>query len=107
MISSDLANLDVCAVISRDLRSKCFSRAVADKAETDFDALRAASEHGSHGAQDFTLADRFVRDYSKRLSARDALDLAPAKDAAATLATFDARIAVAAQAKGMKVAEPE
>jgi predicted nucleic acid-binding protein len=106
VIISDLANLEVCAVISRDLRSRRFSRAVADKARTDFDALRATSERWSHGALDFTLADRLVRDYSMKLSAPDALHLASAKNAGATLATFDARLVEAARAQRVEVAEP-
>ena len=107
VIISDLANLEVCAVISRDLRSSRFSRAYADKARIDFDALRATSERWSHGAQDFTLADRLVRDYSTKLSAPDALHLASAKNASAALATFDDRLAGAARAQGVQVAEVE
>lgn len=105
VIVSDLANLEVCAVISRDLRSKRFSRVSADKARSDFDALRATSERWSHGAQDFTLADRFVRNYSTKLSAPDALHLASAKNAAAALATFDERLAEAGRSQGVEVAQ--
>jgi predicted nucleic acid-binding protein len=107
VIISDLANLEVCAVISRELRSKRFSRASADKARSDFDALRATSERWSHGAQDFALADRFVRDYSTRLPAPDALHLASAKNASAASATFDERLAEAARAQGVEAPEPE
>jgi predicted nucleic acid-binding protein len=46
----------------------------------------------------------FVRDYSTKLSAPDALHLASAKNAGATLATFDARLADAARAQGVEVA---
>jgi uncharacterized protein len=107
VIISDLANLEVCAVISRDLRSRRFSRAYADKARIDFDALRAAGERWSHGAQDFTLADRLVRDYSTKLSAPDALHLASTKNAGAALATFDERLAEAARRQGVEVADLE
>ena len=105
VIISDLANLEVCAVISREFRARRFSRASADKAFSDFDALRAASEPLSHAAQDFAIADRLVRDYSTKLSAPDALHLASAKNAGAALATLDTRLAEAARAQGVEVAE--
>jgi predicted nucleic acid-binding protein len=105
LIICDLANLEVCAVISRELGAKRFSRPAADKALSDFDALRAASERWSTGGLDFALADRFVQDYSTKLSAPDALHLASAKNAGATLATFDARLAEAAKGQGVVVAE--
>jgi hypothetical protein len=103
VIISDLANLEVCAVVSRELGAKRFTRAVADKALADFDSLRAASERLTPGAQDFALADQLVRDDATKLSAPDALHLAAAKNAGATLATFDARLAEAARAKGVEM----
>jgi predicted nucleic acid-binding protein len=104
VIISELANLEVCAVVSRELRARRFSRADADKAISDFDALRVTSERWSHGAQDFALADQLVRDHSTKLSAPDALHLASAKNAGAALATFDARLAEAARAQGVELA---
>lgn len=106
VIISDLANLEVCAVVSRELRAKRFTRAAADKAMTDFDSLRAASERSTPDAQDFALADRLVRDYSTKLTAADALHLAAAKNAGARLATFDLRLAEAARAAGVELAGP-
>ena len=97
VIISDLANLEVCAVISREHRAKRFSRAVAEKALSDFDALRAASDHLNHGAQEYALADRFIRDFDSKLMAADALHLASAKSVAAAIATFDARLVNAAR----------
>jgi len=105
VIISDLANLEVCAVISRELRAKRFSRPAADQALLDFDALRAASERATFGAQDFAIADRLVRDFATKLAAADALHLASALSAGATLATFDARLAGAARAEGVAVAD--
>jgi len=104
VIISDLADLEVCAVISREFRARRFSRTSADQAFSDFDALRATSERLSHSTQDFALADRLVRDYSTKLSAPDALHLASAKNAAAAMATLDARLAEAARAQGVEVA---
>ena len=103
-IVSDLANLEVCAVVSREIRAKRFSRAAADKVLADFDALRAASESWTADAQDFALADRFVRDLATKLAAADALHLAAAKNAGAQLATFDRRLADAARLQGVELA---
>lgn len=105
-IISDLADLEVCAVVSRELRAKRFSRSVADRALSDFDALRATSERSTPDAQDFALADRLVRDYSTKLAAADALHLASAKNSGARLATFDVRLAEAARTAGVELAGP-
>ena len=103
VVISDLADLEVCAVISRELRAKRFSRSVADRALSDFNSLRATSERSTPDAQDFALADRFVRDYALKLSAADALHLASAKNAGAQLATFDLRLAAAARMRAVEV----
>lgn len=106
VVISDLADLEVCAVVSRELRAKRFSRSVADRALSDFDSLRAASERSTPDAQDFALADRLVRDYSTKLTAADALHLASAKNGGARLATFDVRLAEAARAAGVELSGP-
>jgi len=106
VIISDLADLEVCAVISRELRAKRFSRAVADRALSDFDSLRATSERSAPDAQDFALADRLVRDEALKLFAADALHLASAKNGGARLATFDLRLAEAARMAGVELAGP-
>ena len=46
-----------------------------------------------------------MRDFSTKLAAADALHLASAKNAGAALATFDARLADAARAQRLEVAE--
>lgn len=102
VIISDLADLEVCAVISRELRAKRFSRTGADRALSDFDSLRATSERSTPDASDFALADRLVRDYATKLTAADALHLASAMNAGAVLATFDKRLAGAARAQGLE-----
>ena len=104
VIISDLANLEVSAVISREFRTRRYTRAQADKAVREFDALRAESDRITHGPRDFALAELLVRDYSTKLSAPDALHLASAKNAGAMLATLDARLADAARAQGVGVA---
>jgi len=104
VIISDLANLEVSAVISREFRTRRYTRTQADKAVGEFDALRAQSDRMAQGPRDFALAELLVRDYSTKLSAPDALHLASAKNAGAMLATFDARLANAARAQGVEVA---
>ena len=67
--------------------------------------MRANCERLSHAASDFLLAERLVRDFSTKLAAADALHLASAKNAGATLATFDARLAEAARGQGIALAD--
>jgi predicted nucleic acid-binding protein len=105
LIISDLANLEVSAVVLRDLRRGRFAQEAAENALLDFDAMRANCERLSHAASDFLLAERLVRDFSTKLAAADALHLASAKNAGATLATFDARLAEAARGQGIALAD--
>ncbi len=105
VVVSDLANLEVSAVLSRHLRVGRLTQGGVESALLDFDAMRANCERLSHGAADFLLAERMVRDFSTRLAAADALHLASAKNAGAALATLDARLAEAARARGVDVAE--
>jgi uncharacterized protein len=105
VIVSDLANLEVSAVLSRHLRVGRLTREAVDSALMDFDAMRANCEPLSHRAADFLLADRIVRDLSTKLAAADALHLASAKNLGARLATLDSRLAAAARTKGVEVME--
>jgi uncharacterized protein len=105
LIISDLAGLEVSAVMLRDLRKGRFADKVAENALLDFDAMRANCERLSHGASDFLLAERLVRDFTTKLAAPDALHLASAKNAGATLATLDARLAEAARGQGVTLAD--
>ncbi|MGO9423084.1 type II toxin-antitoxin system VapC family toxin [Roseiarcus sp.] len=105
VIVSDLANLEVSAVLSRHLRVGRLTHGGVEGALLDFDAMRADCERLSHGAADFLLAQRVVRDFSTKLAAADALHLASAKNAGAALATLDARLAEAARRQGVEVTE--
>jgi uncharacterized protein len=105
VIVSDFANVEVGAVLSRHLRVGRLAQGQVQSALLDFDAMRGNCERLTHGAADFLLAERFVRDLSTKLAAADALHLASAKNVGATLATLDARLAEAARAKGVAVAE--
>jgi uncharacterized protein len=105
LIISDLASLEVSAVVLRDLRKGRLADKVAENALLDFDAMRANCERRTHDAGDFLLAQRLARDVSTKLAAADALHLASAKNAGATLATLDARLAEAARGQGVALAD--
>jgi predicted nucleic acid-binding protein len=104
VIIGDLAALEFAAVVSRAVRTRRFDDAAAARAIASFDELRAASVPLSHGRAEFALAELLIRDFATKLSASDALHLASAKNAGATLATFDARLADAAGGLGVQVA---
>jgi predicted nucleic acid-binding protein len=104
LIVSDLANLEVSAVISRSVRAGRLSPRKAESALLDFDAMRAGCERLSHTIDDFLLAGRLVRDFGTKLAPADALHLASAKNAGAVMATFDRRLAEAARAQGVDLA---
>lgn len=105
VIVSQLAGLEFAAVVSRALRTRRFDNDAAARALMSFDELRAASLPLHHGRSDFELAERIVRDFSTKLAAADALHLASAKNAGATLATLDARLAEAARGQGVALAD--
>ena len=105
VIASDLANLEVRAVLLRHLRVGRLTQGQVENALLDFDAMRANCERLSHGANDFLLAERLVRDFATKLAAPDALHLASAKNAGATLATLDTRLAEAARGQGVALAD--
>jgi uncharacterized protein len=105
MVVSDLAALEVAAVLSRFLRTGRLSAKGVTTALRDFDDFRDGSEHLSQRPADFALAERLARDLETMLGAPDALHLASAINAQATLATFDLRLAEAARRRGADVAK--
>ena len=105
VVVSDFANLEVSAVLSRHLRVGRLTQGEVENALLDFDAMRANCERLSHASSDFLLAERLVRDFATRLAAADALHLASAKNAGATLATLDVGLAEAARGQGIVLAE--
>jgi predicted nucleic acid-binding protein len=105
IIVSDLSGLEFAAVVSRAVRMGRFDTDAAARAPASFDEIRADSLPQSHGRGEFELAERLIRDFATKLAAADALHLASAKNAGATLATFDARLDEAARAQGLAVAE--
>jgi uncharacterized protein len=95
------------AVLSRHLRVGRLTQGEVENALLDFDAMRANCERLSRAASDFLLAERLVRDIATKLAAAEALHLASAKNAGATLATLDVRLAEAARGQGVVLAELE
>ncbi len=105
VIVSDLARLEFAAVVSRLARTGKFSGDQSVRALASFDMLRAACLPMTHGPRDFAFAEELVRDFSTKLVAPDALHLASARSAGASLATFDKRLAAAARMHALDVAE--
>jgi uncharacterized protein len=104
VVVSDLANLEVSAVLSRHLRVGRLTQGEVESALLDFDAMRANCERLSHSAADYLLAERIVRDFATKLAAADALHLASVRNAGAALATFDQRLTDAARMYGVETA---
>lgn len=104
IVVSELAGLEFAAVVSRAVRTRRFDDDAAARALASFDELCAATLRMGHGRGDFELAAKLVRDFSTKLAAPDALHLATAKSAEASLATFDARLADAARGQGIELA---
>jgi len=104
VIVSDFCAVEFAAVVSHGVRTGRLSPAEAEATLTDFDEWRSKSSVLHHvGTADFARADRLVRDFATKLAAADALHLAAAMNAGASLVTFDDRLAEAARMQGMGV----
>lgn len=102
-IIADLTSLEYSVVIMRAVRAGQFSDADAAKAFQSEDALRSGCLRISHDQFDYVLAEQIVRDASTKRVAADALPLATAIRAGATLATFYIRLAEAERSRGLEV----
>jgi predicted nucleic acid-binding protein len=105
IIVSDLIRLEFPAVVMRSARTRRLNPSEASAALASFDLLAARSRPLNHDRADFAGAEVLVRDFTTKLRAPDAPDLATAKNAGATLATLDARLAKAARGQEATVAE--
>jgi predicted nucleic acid-binding protein len=108
IVLSDFCAVEFAAVMSRSARAGRLSQAEAHAVIADFDAWRSqvATSHYL-GSADMTLADKLVRDFATKLAAADALHLAAAMNAGASLVTFDDRLAEAAAMQGVGIARLE
>ena len=104
-IIGSFAAIEVSAAISRGVRTTRFSDAQAMAALADFDTLRSLCETCVPARETFELAGELIRDFTTKLAAPDALHLAGAMQLGAVLVTFDDRLAKAAMAKGVAIAE--
>jgi len=103
LIVGDLARLEFAAVLSKEVRTGRLIPAI-HKPLRNFDQFCARHAVHAHGADDFRIAEQFVRNLSTKPSAPDALHLASAINSRAALATFDRRLAEAAKANGVEIA---
>lgn len=104
IIVSDFARLEFPAVVTRSARTGQLDPSQASAALASFDLLAARSRPLRHDRADFAAAEALVRDFATKLTAPDALHLASAKNAGATLATLDLRLVDAARGQGVEVA---
>ena len=105
-IISGFAAAEVAATLSRGVRTQRFSEAQARAALEDFDSLRGTCEAFAPTIETFSHAEILVRDFVTKLAAPDALHLASAMYAGASLVTFDERLAIAARMSGVDVIVP-
>jgi len=104
-VLSDLASAEFASVIARRFRMKILTEAEARDALSAFDAW-AASEVSwvECTPADIARATAFMRRLDLSLRTADAIHIAIAQHAGATLATFDAQMLAAARVLGVPIA---
>lgn len=108
LLVSDFCSVEFAAVVSRRVRMNALTAENASLALRRFDdwlsrpvqIIRCAPEQ-------MAAAGQIVRDFTTKLSAPDAIHLAVARHLGATLATFDDRLAGAAQRHAVPVTMPD
>lgn len=103
-IVSAFVAADVAAALSRGMRTRRFSADQACAALDDLDRLRGACDLFTPDGATFERMGALARDFTTKLAAPDALHLASAMQAGASLVTFDERLA--AVARGADVVVP-
>ena len=106
LVLSDFAAAEFASVLGRQVRTRELTANAAREAFTAFDAwaeIRGARLETS--AADIAAAERFLRRLELNLRTPDALNIAIARRNGAALATFDTRMADAARALGLEVAD--
>ena len=107
LLVSDFCSVEFAAVVSRRVRMSALTAGNASLALRRFDdwlsrpvqVVRCTSEQ-------MAAAGQIVRDFTTKLSAPDAIHLAITRHLGATLATFDDRLAAAAQQHAVPVTIP-
>lgn len=102
---SDFAAGEVASALSRLVRMQILPRENADQLCERFDAWRlSATRIGSIDASDVALGMSYVRRWELKLRLPDAIHLAACRRFGFVLASFDARLATAAQAVNVELA---
>lgn len=103
IVISDLAELEVASAIARMTRAKEMSPAAANRALANFDAWIATQSRLDIHPADVASAGRYVRRFEINLHGADALHVAMAARARATLLTLDAKMRANARKAGVPV----
>ena len=105
VLVSDFAAAEFASAISTRVRMAELTSAEAQTVFSNFDAWTArAAQRIETGAADVKAAEAFLRRLDLTLRTPDALNIAIAERAAATLVTFDEKMAACARALGVAVA---
>jgi predicted nucleic acid-binding protein len=105
---SDFCRVEFAAVVSRRVRMNRLTTETANLALRRFDDwLSRTVQIVRFASEQMALAGQFVRDFTSKLSAPDAIHLAIARHIGATLATLDDRLAEAARRHAVPVMIPD
>lgn len=106
ILVSDFAGAEFASALARRVRMREIARELAQAAFSAFDAWsQFRGDRLETTTSDVAAAERFLRRLDLNLRTPDALNIAIAQRTGATLATFDGRMADAARALGVEVAD--
>jgi predicted nucleic acid-binding protein len=105
LIVSDFASAEFASAISRQVRTRLFTRDQGQVALDKFDSWASAMRRIELTAGDVATAELYIRRLDLVLLAPDAIHIAMSHRAGATLVTFDRAMVIAARALGVAVAE--
>jgi hypothetical protein len=103
LIISDFMRAELASVVARYVRTGAVSPGEATALFADFDAWSSAFETAETTSSDVRLSEAWLRRLNLNLRAPDAVHIAIAARLGASLATFDVRMAEAAQSLGVPV----
>lgn len=105
LVTSDFCTIEFAAVVSRRVRMNNLSVPTANLALRTLDGwLARTAQVVPCAPHHMALAAALVRDFPTKLMAPDAIHLAVTKILGATIATFDSRLAEAAQRHAVAIA---
>jgi predicted nucleic acid-binding protein len=106
IILSDFAAAEVCAAVSRSVRTGRLELGRAEAVLADFDRWKLQTYQQRTAADNIAECERLVREFRLKLTAPDALHIALARAAKVPLVTFDERLAAATRATGYPAIVP-